>query len=87
MKKAVKAKVVGIKIGIHIYLMELLESIKDAICFDVIQLKISKLSWKDSYHSWSFASANDRFSKNRAFSNDLKGLVLKSFLGGKPPDP
>ena len=35
----------------YIYLIELPESIKNAICFDVIQLNISKLSWKDSYHS------------------------------------
>ena len=26
-------------------------------------------------------------SPNRAFSNDLKGVVMKNFPGGKPPDP
>ena len=30
---------------------------------------------------------NDTFSKNRVFSNDLKGVVMENFTGGKPPDP
>ena len=33
------------------------------------------------------ASVNATFSKNGALSNDLKGVVMKNFPKGKPPDP
>ena len=48
-EKVVKAKIVRIKIQICIYSRKLPESIKNAISFDVIQVKNSKFSWKDSH--------------------------------------
>ena len=75
-----KAKVMGMKIGTHIYLGKLIESIKKT--YDVMQLKNFKFSCStpishDPLH-------NGRFSKNGAFPNDLKGVVMKSSPGGKP---
>ena len=48
-EKVVKAKVVRTKIQICIYSRKLPEPIKNAISFDVIQVKNSKFSWKDSH--------------------------------------
>ena len=35
----------------------------------------------------SLLSSMAHFPKNGAFSNDLKGVVIEHFPGGKPPDP
>ena len=46
MKEAVTAKVVGMKTATRIHSKKLPESIKNAITFDVFQLKVSRFSGK-----------------------------------------
>ena len=87
MKKAVKAKVVRKKIQICIYSRKLPESIKNAIFFYVIQVKRFKIFVERLSLVVILDSVNSTFSKDGAFSNDLKGVVMKIFPGGKPPDP
>ena len=86
-EKAVKAKVVRTKIQICFHSRKLPESIKNAISFDVIQVKKFKNFRGKTLISRDFASVNSTFSKNGSFSNDLKGVVMKNFPGGKPPNP
>ena len=87
MKKAVKAKVVRKKIQICIYWRKLPESIKNAIPFDVIQVKKFKIFMERLSLAVILDSVNSTFSKNGAFSNDLKGVVMKNFAGGSPRTP
>ena len=87
MKKAAKAKVVGIKIQTRMYSWKLPESIKNAMSYDVIQVKSFKTVMERLSLIVILASVVSTFSKNGAFSNDLMGVVMKNFPGGKPPDP
>ena len=50
------------------------------------QARRKRWGW-GAHWSWSFASVSCTFSKDGALSNDLKGVVMKSFLGGKPSNP
>ena len=87
MKKAVKAKVVGMKIQTLIYSRKLPESIENAISFDVIyKSKISKVSWKFYISRDSSLPSVPQSPAIGHFSNDLKGVVMKNFPRGKPLD-
>ena len=57
---------------------------QNAISFDVIEVKDFKIFRERLSLVVIFSSV---ISKNGAFSSDLKGLVMKNFSGGKPPDP
>ena len=95
-----KAKVIELKIQIHIHLWKQPEYIRSAIT-NVMQLKDNmhpceienrfqnfpiKTLIRDFPIKTLFASFNGRVPKT-AFSNDLKDVVMKNFPGGLPPDP
>ena len=52
-------------------------------------MKISflKLFWERTLPVVIFAPFYGKFSKNWAFSNDLKGVVMENFPGASLPDP
>ena len=87
MKRAIKAKVVGLKILTHTYSRKLPESIKNTISFDVIRVKIlenfrEKLSLVAilCFRHWR------NFQKWGAFQRS-KGRSHETFSRGKPSDP
>ena len=63
---------------------EALRIYQNAISFDVIEVKDFKIFRERLSLVVIFSSV---ISKNGAFSSDLKGVVMKNFSGGKPPDP
>ena len=86
-KKAVKAKVIGMKIQTRIYSRKLPESIKNAISFDVTQVKnfnifMERLSLVVilCFCQWNIFQ---RWSVIQRF----KGRGHEKFPTGKPPDP
>ena len=46
-----------------------------------------KIFWEKTPSVVIICFFHGKFSKNWAFSNDLKGVVMKIISGGKPPDP
>ena len=60
---------------------------QNAISFNVIEIKDFKIFRERLSLVVIFAFVSGTFSKNGAFSSDLKGVVMRNFPGGMPPDP